>query len=282
MLNLSNKLSPEINMILSCLFFSVLGGIIKYLGSVIHPFEQAFFRNFFSIILLSFFFFVKKIKLKTKRIRFLFLRSIFGAITMILLFWTYTLIPLSQAMAISFSTPLFIFVGSMIFLKEKPNWKKKISIFTGFLFVLTILRPDYDLKLGTIIGLIAALSHAATGLMVKDLTKTESISTIMFYMVIFMSFLTFPTSLIFWSHPPNLNIWLMLILLAITGTLGNYFWTNSISQSKMTNIMVFDFYKLIFATLIGLFFFKEEIDVVTVLAGIGLILNNIFLQKHFR
>ena len=74
----------------------------------------------------------------------------------------------------------------------------------------------------------------------------------------------------------------MLILLAITGTLGNYFWTNSISQSKMTNIMVFDFYKLIFATLIGLFFFKEEIDVVTVLAGIGLILNNIFLQKHFR
>ena len=45
----------------------------------------------------------------------LFLRGFFGGITMILLFYAYTLIPLSQAMAISFSTPLFIYFGSIFF-----------------------------------------------------------------------------------------------------------------------------------------------------------------------
>ena len=51
-------------------------------------------------------------------IKLLILRAIFGGVTMILLFWSYSLIPISLAMAISFSTPLFIYLGGIIFFKE--------------------------------------------------------------------------------------------------------------------------------------------------------------------
>ena len=40
---------------------------------------------------------------------------------MILLFKSYSLIPLSQAMAISFSTPLFIYFGSVLIFEEKND-----------------------------------------------------------------------------------------------------------------------------------------------------------------
>ena len=43
---------------------------------------------------------------------------------MILLFTSYSLIPLSQAMAISFSTPLFMYFGSILIFKEKIDFFK--------------------------------------------------------------------------------------------------------------------------------------------------------------
>ena len=46
---------------------------------------------------------------------------------MILLFWSYSLIPLSQAMAISFTTPLFMYLGSIIFFKEKALKPHRLS-----------------------------------------------------------------------------------------------------------------------------------------------------------
>ena len=61
---------------------------------------------------------------------FLILRGLLGGITMILLFKSYSLIPLSQAMAISFSTPLFIYFGSvLIFEEKKPIYLKLFFVF---------------------------------------------------------------------------------------------------------------------------------------------------------
>ena len=118
----NSKLYPVVLIILSCFFFSILAALIKYLNYFIHPFEQAFFRNLFSIFILILLFLIfKKKYIKIRKKKILFLRSLFGAITMLLLFWSYTLIPLSQAMAISFSTPLFIFLGGIVIFKEHTN-----------------------------------------------------------------------------------------------------------------------------------------------------------------
>ena len=123
------KMIPIILLISSCFLFSVLAALIKYCSQYIHPFEQAFFRNFISIlILLPFLLKVKKIINKKNNIKLLILRAIFGGVTMILLFWSYTLIPISQAMAISFSTPLFIYLGGIIFFKERTSVFNRIMI----------------------------------------------------------------------------------------------------------------------------------------------------------
>ena len=67
-------------MILSCLFFSLLAGLIKYIGNEIHAFQQAFFRNSLSIlILLPFILFAKSNIFKKERVGLLILRSFFGA-----------------------------------------------------------------------------------------------------------------------------------------------------------------------------------------------------------
>ena len=73
----------------------------------------------------------------------------------------------------------------------------------------------------------------------------------------------------------------LLFSLAVIATLRNYFWTKAISLSKLTNLMPFDFTKLIFSTILG-FFFQEKIDLITSICGIGLIVCNSFIVGKIK
>ena len=119
----------------SCLLFSILAALIKFISTYIDPIQQSFFRNFLGIFILAPFLFKekKKFSIKSKaNIGLLILRSLFGGVTMMLLFTAYSLIPLSQAMAISFSTPLFMYFGSIFIFKEKNDY------FKTFFYVLDL------------------------------------------------------------------------------------------------------------------------------------------------
>lgn len=267
-------------MILSCLFFSLLAGLIKYIGNEIHAFQQAFFRNSLSIlILLPFILFAKSNIFKTERVGLLILRSFFGALTMILLFLSYTLIPLNQAVTISFTTPLFIFLGGIFVFKEKVNYYQVSALFFGFCFIIMALSPKTGISIGSWVGLSAAIFHAIAGLIVKELTKTESVLKLMFFMVLLMSAFTFFPAFFYWEGPKNNFSWLLLFSLAILGTLGNFFWTSAISIANVTNIMPYDFTKLIFSALISFFCFNEKLDLQVAISGIGIILCNIVLFR---
>lgn len=276
-------MSPIFQLILSCFLFSILAALIKFNATFIHPIEQAFFRNFLGIlILIPFFLKQKKFLNKKSNLFLLFLRGFFGGITMLLIFTSYALIPLTQAMAISFSTPLFIYFGSIFFLNESSTNIKTFYTLLGFLLTIVIIRPDISLEIGTIIALISSFTHAITGLIVKKLSDDENVITLMFTLVVMMTPITFFPSLYVWETPSNIFIIIILILIAITATLGNFFWTRAISLSKMTNLMPFDFTKLIFATIIGFLFFKEEVDLLTIMCGSGIIFCNTMIAKKIK
>ena len=272
---------PILQLLVSCFLFSVLAALIKYNASFIHPTEQAFFRNLFGIfLLLPFFLRQNKLVNFKSNYRLLFLRGFFGGITMILLFYAYTLIPLSQAMAISFSTPLFIYFGSIFFLKENANKQKTFYMLLGFVLTLVIIRPDLKLQIGSIFAIISSITHAIAGLIVKKLSETENVLTLMFSLVLIMTPITFLPSLYVWDTPSNFFVFFLLFIIAATATLGNFFWTKAISLTTLTNLMPFDFSKLIFATILGVIFFEEKIDLITVVCGTGIIICNSLIAKN--
>ena len=272
---------PILQLIVSCFLFSVLAALIKYNASFIHPTEQAFFRNLFGIfLLLPFFLRQNKLVNFKSNYRLLFLRGFFGGITMILLFYAYTLIPLSQAMAISFSTPLFIYFGGIFFLKENTDKQKTFYMLLGFVLTLVIIRPDLKLQIGSIFAIISSITHAIAGLIVKKLSETENVLTLMFSLVLIMTPITFLPSLYVWDTPSNFFVFFLLFIIAATATLGNFFWTKAISLTTLTNLMPFDFSKLIFATIIGFIFFEEKIDLITIVCGAGIVICNSLIAKN--
>ena len=90
---------------------------------------------------------------------------------MILLFLSYSLIPLSQAMAISFTTPLFMYLGGIFFFKERSEKINNFGILIGFLITIILIRPDLDIELGIILALASSITHATAGLLVKKFLR---------------------------------------------------------------------------------------------------------------
>ena len=263
---------PIFLLITSCFLFSVLAALIKFSSQFIHPIEQAFFRNFISVlILIPFVIQAKKIINKRSNIKLLVYRGIFGGATMILLFWSYSLIPLSQAMAVSFSTPLFIYLGAILFFKEKTSKLNNFIILLGFVLTVIIIRPDLEIRLGVVLALIAAITHAIAGLLVKEISRNESVITLMFSMVLLMTPITGLPSIKIWSTP-NTQEFFLLVIISVVATLGNFCWTKALSITKLTNLMSFDFSKLLFTTILGFIFFEEKIDLITIICGSGLII----------
>ena len=270
-------------LILSCFFFAVLAALIKFLSQQIHPFEQAFFRNFIGVLIILPFILKYKITIsKKKNLKLLLLRGVFGGLTMILLFWSYSLIPLSQAMAISFTTPLFMYLGSLIFFKVKALKINTIAITLGFILTIILIRPDLEVKFGVLIALIASLTHAIAGLLVKQISKTESVLLLMFSMVLIMTPISFFPSLYVWTTPNSFEIIMLLIMIACIASIGNFLWTKALSEEALTSLMPFEFTKLLFATILGVLFFNEKLDLITIFSGIGLLFLNHYLAKNIK
>ena len=104
----------------------------------------------------------------------------------------------------------------------------------------------------------------------------------MLSMVVIMLPITFIPSIYVWTPFKDFNLYILLFSIAFIATLGNYCWTKALSMSKLTNLMTYDFSKLIFTTILGLMIFNEKVDLVTLICGTGIIICNNLSLINFK
>ena len=98
----------------------------------------------------------------------------------------------------------------------------------GFILTLILIRPDLEIKIGVILALIATLTHAIAGLLVKKLSESESVLLLMFSMVLFMTPITLIPATKVWINPQNIDVFVLLLLIALIATAGNFCWTKAL------------------------------------------------------
>jgi len=85
------------------------------------------------------------------------IRSISGIVSLALLYFAITRIPIADATAIAYAAPIFITVLSIYLLGEVIGLRRWLAVVAGFVGVLLIARPEVD---GWDIGVIAAAGSA--------------------------------------------------------------------------------------------------------------------------
>ena len=117
MFNITSPYKGILLMVVATLLFSVMHASIKHISSDIHPFEVAFFRNLFGLIVIAPWLIKYGIKpLVTKKIKLHFLRSFFNVVAMLTFFYALSITPLAEVASLAFTAPLFATLLAIIFL----------------------------------------------------------------------------------------------------------------------------------------------------------------------
>lgn len=248
-------------MLAAALAFSFMNVLIRAASSQLHAFEIAFFRNLFGLLfMLPWFMKYGMAVIRTARLPLFMLRAVLGLISMFCFFWGLTVLPLAKAVALGFTVPLFVTIGAAVVLKEKVHMRRWFAVLFGFIGTLIILRPSVDGDLfASLIVILSAVTMAISVLIIKNLSRTERPNTIVIFMVLLMTPLSFPVALTVWQWPDAWT-WLLLILLGFSGSMGHLLFTHAIRSSEVSLVMPFDFARLPFVIVLAWIFFNETVD----------------------
>ena len=238
-------------------------------------------RNFFGlIILLPQFIKNRGTIFQTKNIYLHVFRGGNGTISMFFWFYAINALPLSEAVSLSFLTPIVTTIASMIFLKEKVGYYRCGALIIGFVGVLIILRPTpNNFNYAAIFVLAATLLWSVSSLLAKSLTKTEHPNVIVFFLTLFMTPMSLPLAIKNWQWPNSEQL-IWLFVLGMVSNFSHKALSKALSKTNMTVIMPFDFARLVFILLIAYFIFHQKPDIWTLVGGTIIILCSVSLVRY--
>mgnify|MGYP000017336247 CR=1 FL=1 len=192
------------------------------------------------------------------------------------------MIPLAQIVAIEFTTPLWTALLAKLFLGERMNWRKTAAVLLGLIGVVVILRPGASaLEPGHIVMLAGAFCFGISVVMVKSLTRTDSVVRIIFWMLVIQTAIGLVPALFVWKAVPA-EIWPALLVIAFTGTFSHYCMARALVHAEATVIMPMDFVRLPATALVGWAVYAEHLDVYTAAGALLILMGNLLTLRRSR
>ena len=244
-------------MIFSGFFATTMHCLIRFATEDHHPFEVAFFRTIFVLII-----FLPLVarngisSLKSNNIKLQTYRAIVGSVAMLCMFYGLSITELAKATALMFTVPIFATILAILFLKEIVGIRRWLAMIVGFTGAVIVLRPDVELGFGPLLILCASLMWSSSMLMAKTLTKTDSISSITFWQAAGLIPATFILAVPVWQWP-NLSQLFMFLMIAIAGTLVHWFLNEALKRAEISALLPLDYLRLIWSVSMGFIFFNE-------------------------
>jgi len=238
--------------------FTSNSAMIRLLSAEVESVQTAFFRAFFSVLLLAPMILTGRVKpWQSQRIQGHFWRTAMGTTSMVLGFYAVSMLPLADATALAFSQPLFSVVLAALVLREKVRWRRWSATIVGFIGVLVMVRPGSgSLQPGAAVALLNALASATSILLVRRLSDSEKPLMILTQFALFSTLLLAGPAIWFWKWPSAWG-WALAIGVSISATIGQYFWVQAFAVGEMSAVAPFDYLRLPFAVFVGWMIWSE-------------------------
>lgn len=232
---------------------AVMSAIVKWLGQDYHVFQITFFRNIcsFLVVLPMVWYMGGFSAIKTKRPKFHIFRGVFGVTAMLLLFSSYTLLPLADATALGFTAPLFLTVLSWPLLGEHVGRLRWSAVLIGFAGAVIMARPSGDATwFGIGVALAAAFMVSMVMVMVRRMNNTETPVAIIFYFTVTATLVTSVLAPFVWITPDGKALWLMT-LLGVVGGINQLLLTLAYRFAPAVLVISFNYTSIVWASILG-------------------------------
>lgn len=245
----------------STVLFGLMTIAIRLASQTLHTFEVAFFRNFFGLIaVLPLLLRHGPSLLRTQHLPRYLVRCTIGIASMLCGFWAIGHLPLAQAVALSYSTPIFVTIAAVVLLGEQVRARRWTAVALGFVGVLIIVRPGTQgFALGTLVALSAAVLSGIVSIQIKQLSRLEPADRIVLYTTLLWVPMSLFPALTVWEWPHGIT-WLWVIAAGFLGSGGHMLWTRALKLGDVSALTPISFMQLPIVALAGWLLFQEPLD----------------------
>ena len=266
----------------SVLIFIVMSAMIKTTAAHVPAGQTVFFRSFFAIpVIVAWLAMRHELRTGFRAINPLghVWRGLMGTCAMGLGFAGLGYLPLPEVTAIGYAAPLLTVIFAAMFLGEEVRAFRITAVILGLTGVMIVLSPRLTLiegettghreAFGAMLVLGGAVFAALAQVFVSKLVLTEKTPAIVFWFSLTATGLSLLTLPFGWVVPTPMEA-ATLIGAGLLGGVGQILLTSSYREADASVVAPFDYASMIFALLIGYFFFAE-VPSWTMLGGAALV-----------
>jgi drug/metabolite transporter (DMT)-like permease len=269
-------------MVASVFLFSIQNAIGKWLAQSYPIPMLVFFRS--AVALVPSFVLVLRAGgisvLRTTRLGAQFGRAVIWGGSNVASFFAYHLLPLADAVALTFAAPLFLTALSRPILRESVGRERWIAVTVGFVGVLIMAHPsEAGNWVGMVNAILCALCNAVGTLTVRGLTRTEATASIVFYTALFMTLIAFPFLPFYWVTPSPFDF-LLFCSIGIIGGVSQYWTTQALSYAPAAAVSPFNYTALIRGSVLGFLVWGDLPTFPMVVGAMVVTATGLYLLRH--
>lgn len=191
-------------------------------------------------------------------------------------FYAITVLPLAQVFAMEFTTPIWGLLLAPLILGERIGARAAMTAGIGFVGILIVTRPgSVPVTPGLMAAAACAVGFAISIMLTKRLTRTESLTAIMFWLNLMqLGFALVAAGIDGAIALPPLATLHWMVLIGLTGLSAHACLTRALQLAPASIVMPMDFIRLPVITLVGVVLYGEGVDLWVLLGGALIFLGN--------
>jgi drug/metabolite transporter (DMT)-like permease len=257
--------------LVSAVLFAVMSALIRYLGTRYPIGEVVFFRSAFAVVPVVVIYAWRGELGAAVRTENPLGQASRGALSIVGMFCNFgalARLPLIEANAIGFSSPLIGVALAALVLKERVRIYRWSAVIVGFVGVLVVLAPHLsggELTIamasatslaGIIYAVAGSVINAGTMIQTRHLTKSERTSSIVFYFSVICALSGLVTLPFGWIMPSAAEF-ATLATIGFLGGMGHILLTESYRYASASLVAPFDYTSMVWALVLGYAMFGE-------------------------
>jgi len=177
-------------------------------------------------------------------------------------FAAISMIPLAQVVALEFTSPIWVALLAPFFLAERLTPLRILVALLGFSGILIVAQPNLsNIEMGSVLAAASAIGFAGSAIATKILTRTQSITCILFWLALMQTFFGLITA--GWDGDiawPSVQALPWVVVVSVTGLGAHFCLTTALGHAPAVIVMPMDFARLPVVALLGVMLFGESLD----------------------
>lgn len=191
-----------------------------------------------------------------------------------------SLLPLADAIAIAFASPLFLTILASLILGEQVGWRRWSAVFIGFIGILIILRPSGEsFNWAALLPLGAGLAAAIRDIITRRISATESSLATLHFATIAVMFTGLATAPLGWSPLPVEALGLLALAGLFAGG-AHFLLIETFRWAEASLVAPFKYSTLLWGVLFGFLLWGEIPEREVIIGALLLVVSGLYILRR--